>query len=315
MLMELSSYAAAILGTINEDIGPDPRYVWISLVYSTTLAVCLAPVGRLSDIFGRRYFFIGGGIIAVIGSIVCATASNILTLIGGNVLLGVATATQLSFHFVMGELVPIRYRYIGNAGLYVFTLGGSGMGPAISTAFVVHYPSVGWRGVYWLLLAINGAALVCWVLFYFPPSFHEKHRSDQTTKTYWIKNFDYVGTFLFASGFTVFLLGLSWGGSVYPWKSVAVVSSIVLGFLTIVGFVLWEIYAPIKEPLIPMHLFLMGRWTASVVLLGLGAGIYYAFSVVWPTQVAVMYGDGDLMYIGYVSLIGKYAYYCCRALF
>jgi Na+/melibiose symporter-like transporter len=78
-------YAASILAVINEDLGPDDRYVWISLVYNTCLAVFLSPVGRLSDIFGRRYFFIAGAVLAVVGSIVCATANSILVLIGKSV--------------------------------------------------------------------------------------------------------------------------------------------------------------------------------------------------------------------------------------
>lgn len=71
----------------------------------------------------------------------------------------------------------------------------------------------------------------------------------------------------------------------------------------LVAFVLWEIYAPIKEPLIPMHLFLNGPWVAAVVLLGSGAGVYYAFSIVWPAQAAVLYGNGDTMKVGYMSTI------------
>lgn len=76
------AYAAPVLTQINEDIGPDGRYVWISLVYNTALAVCLAIVGRLSDIFGRRYFFIGGGVLSVVGSVICAKANSIPVLIG-----------------------------------------------------------------------------------------------------------------------------------------------------------------------------------------------------------------------------------------
>lgn len=75
-------FVAPILSVINEDIGPDPRYIWISLIYNAVLAVFLAPTGRLSDIFGRRYFFIAGGILGVVGSIVCATAKSIPALIG-----------------------------------------------------------------------------------------------------------------------------------------------------------------------------------------------------------------------------------------
>jgi hypothetical protein len=132
----------------------------------------------------------------------------------------------------------------------VFCLPASGFGPVISWTFVTKY-SVGWRGGYWLLLAVNGAALTCWTLFYFPPTFHEKHKRDIDSKMYWLKHFDYVGLALFASGLVVFLLGLSWGGSVYPWKSAAVITSIVGGFLVLVAFMLWENYSGVEQPLVP----------------------------------------------------------------
>ncbi|CAK7210045.1 hypothetical protein SCUCBS95973_000659 [Sporothrix curviconia] len=297
-------YVAPILAQINDNLGPDPRYIWVSLVYNAVLAVGLGLVGRLSDIFGRRYWFIGGSVIGVTGAIVCATAKTIPVLIGGNVLLGLSSATQLSFHYVMGELVPMRYRYLGNAFLYLFTFPGSGTGPSIAYAFIQKL--VGWRGVYWLILAIEAAAAVCWTLFYFPPSFSKMHaaeRGEQATKTYWIKHFDYVGTFLFTGGFVVFLLGLSWGGSVYPWKSAGTITTIVVGALTLVAFVLWEVFAPLREPLLPMHLFKNVEWVVACVLLGLGAGVYYAFAIIWPAQAAVMYSNGNLTYLGGISNI------------
>ena len=46
--------AAPALGLINSDIGPDPNIIWVSLVYTLTLAIGLILVGRLSDLFGRR---------------------------------------------------------------------------------------------------------------------------------------------------------------------------------------------------------------------------------------------------------------------
>lgn len=97
-------------------------FIWVSLVYNVMLAIGLVLVGRLSDIFGecqcifmdsnvwlrtftgRRYFFIGGQVIAIIGCAICAKANSVPMLIGGNVLLGIATAPQLSFHFALGEL-------------------------------------------------------------------------------------------------------------------------------------------------------------------------------------------------------------------
>ena len=63
--------------------------------------------------------FIGGAIIATVGSIVCARASNVKMMIGGMTLIGIGASTQLSYYFVMGELVPMRYRLAGNAVVYM----------------------------------------------------------------------------------------------------------------------------------------------------------------------------------------------------
>ncbi|KAF1980654.1 MFS general substrate transporter [Aulographum hederae CBS 113979] len=297
------AYAAPILAQINADIGPDQNLVWVSLVYTVCSAVWFPIVGRIGDIFGRRYLMIGGTVCALVGSIICATAQDIPTLIGGNVFLGSAAAVQLSFSYVLAEILPMKHRYLGSGLLYPWSIAGSGMGPVISYAFVTRYPDISWRGLYWFLLAINVAALICWVAFYFPPDFSHKHQNDQNSKMYFVKHFDYVGTFLFTGGFVVFILGLSWGGTIYAWKSAAVISALIVGFATLVAFVLWESFGPMEQPLIPMHLFLNGRWSAAAVILGLGAGIYYAFAIVWPSQVAVLYANGDPMYTGYLSSI------------
>lgn len=46
---------APLLGVINKDIGPDANIVWVPLSYLLTLTVFLVLVGRLTDIFGRRW--------------------------------------------------------------------------------------------------------------------------------------------------------------------------------------------------------------------------------------------------------------------
>ena len=106
-----------------------------------------------------------------------------------------------------------------------------------------------------------------------------------------LKQVDVVGIFLFCAGLVIFILGLSWGGGKYPWKSTAVIASILLGFFTLVAFVLWEIYAPLKQPLVPMHLFADSDWVVGVLLLSFGASIYYAFAIVWPQAVVALYSE------------------------
>lgn len=89
--------AAPILAYIDADIGPDPNLTWVALSYLLTSSIGLIIVGRLTDIFGRRWFFIVGSAIATIGSVVCATAPSIPALIAGETLVGVGASVQLSY--------------------------------------------------------------------------------------------------------------------------------------------------------------------------------------------------------------------------
>lgn len=100
---------------------------------------------------------------ALVGCIICAVAQNIPTVIGGTVLIGFAAASQLSYTFVLGELVPFKYRFTSLAFVYVWAVPFSGLGPAISYAFILK-TAAGWRCCYYLMIAINAAATLCWFL-------------------------------------------------------------------------------------------------------------------------------------------------------
>lgn len=208
--------------------------------------------------------------------------------------MGIAAATQLSYFYVMGELVPMKYRLAGNAFCYLFCLPGSGVAPLVANSFIVYQPKVGWRGCYYVLIGIELASFLCWFFFYHPPTFHMKHGQQASIVNY-VKKFDYVGTSLYTGGLLIFMMGLNWGGSVYPWASASVIATIVVGFIALVAFVLWECFMDLEEPLVPMSIFSNYSWNASVLLTGLGASVYYAFAIVWPSMVAVLYRDGGIM--------------------
>ncbi|KAL1893280.1 hypothetical protein Sste5346_006456 [Sporothrix stenoceras] len=297
--------AAPNLTLINNDIGPSASIAWVSLVYTLTGAIGLLLVGRLSDLFGRRYFFIGSAALALIGCIVSAVAQNVPTLIGGTALVGLASCGQLSFPYITGELVPMKYRFAMNSFMYVFCVPFSGFAPVISKSFILH-TAAGWRCCYYTMIGVNFASGLCFVLFYFPPTFKEKYKDRSLMRQF--MDLDFLGMVLFTAGLFVFLLGLSWGGQQYPWKSAEVIATMVAGGITLIVFVLWEAFNPAfragrKEPLLPVHLFANVGWTVSTILLGLGASIYYAFAIIWPQMVAVLYTNdgGASMYAGWLS--------------
>jgi hypothetical protein len=65
---------------------------------------------------------------------------------------------------------------------------------------------------------------------------------------------DWVGGFLFTAGTTSFLIGISWGGVQYPWKSARVLTPIIIGIFGVVLCVLWERFAA-QEPILRPSLF------------------------------------------------------------
>jgi hypothetical protein len=123
---------------------------------------------------------------------------------------------------------------------------------------------------------------------YYPPTFVDKWANKKTKKQV-IQDFDYVGLILFTAGIILFCMGISWGGSYYPWKSAHVIVTIIVGFFTLVVFSLYELYVPLKEPLIPMHLFKNLPWVSDVWMLACGASVYFCFSIVWPLMVFGLY--------------------------
>ena len=78
----------AILSYINAELGPDPRFTWITISWNLGGAMLVTVGGRLSDLFGRRWFFIAGAVTLVVGSIVSATGKTIDQMIAGGAIFG-----------------------------------------------------------------------------------------------------------------------------------------------------------------------------------------------------------------------------------
>lgn len=50
-------------------------------------------------------------------------------------------------------------------------------------------------------------------------------------------------------------MGISWGGGIYPWKSAAVISSILIGGAMLVALFVYEGTVDLKYPAIPVKFF------------------------------------------------------------
>jgi len=304
------------LTLINEDLGPSANITWVAIAYTLGLSIGFLVVGRLSDIFGRRWFFIGGNAFALIGAIVAATATKVESIIGGEVLGGLAGAVQISFTVAIAELVPNKHRPLWISAIFFSSFEIACFGPVIAQTLVTH-TAAGWRWSFYLNIIVSGLAVLLFYFFYHPPNFQLLHKNRSRMEQ--IKRMDFIGLFLFTGGLAVFLIGLSWGSGIYPWKSAHVIATIVVGAVTLIVFVLYGKTAPINggkflilivsdayihpgDPLMPIHLFKSRGYLAMVITAMVGSCVYYSMNVLWPQQVAYLF-PGTTTHNGWLACI------------
>lgn len=227
------------LTLIDEAIGPSPNITWVALAYTLGLSVGFLLVGRLSDIFGRRWFFIIGNFFALVGAIISGTANHVESIIGGNLLGGLAGAVQISFTIAISELVPNKHRPLWISAIFFSSFEIACFGPVIAQTLVTNTVA-GWRWSFYLDIIVAGLAVVLFYFFYHPPTFGLLHKNRSRIEQ--LKRLDFVGVFLFSGGLAVFLIGLSWGSGTYQWSSAHVIATVVVGAAALVVFVLYGSY-------------------------------------------------------------------------
>jgi len=274
---------ATTLPYINAELGPDPNSTWITLTWTLGAAIIVSIGGRLSDIFGRRYFMMTGALISICGTLVGANGRNINQMIVSGALFGIGSGFQELCYACVQECVPNRYRVMAVGGLDV-SLALAFSSPVVAYAFIAYQP-IGWRGAYWYLFSYHSFAFLLLFLFYKPPDFNMKHHDDGKTKLQLLAQMDWVGVLLFAAGGILFLVGINFGGRTYPWMSTGTIVPIVLGGCCFIAVGFWCAYMDLPYPLFPPKLFRRVReFDMVIVVCFVGGMLYYSMNVLWPRQ-------------------------------
>ncbi|KAK6460671.1 multidrug-resistance transporte [Scheffersomyces coipomensis] len=247
-----------ILSTVGNKFDSFSKVGWLSSGFMLTSAVFIQVYGKLSIMIGRKYTMLIAVLIFEAGSLMCGLSNNMNTLIGGRVLGGIGAAgIQTLSLVIITEILPIQKRPLGIAVISLVFAVASIVGPLIGGALTTR---VSWRWCFFINLPIGGIAAV-FLWFAFNPPVPKSNLIEE------LKKYDYFGTFLMISGFVVFLLALTFGGVNYPWGSAPVILCFVLGGVTIIAFVIWNIYFS-KNKLFPNEITKVPQIIAAVISIG-----------------------------------------------
>ncbi|KAM0470968.1 hypothetical protein ACHAP7_009305 [Fusarium lateritium] len=116
------------------------------------------------------------------------------------------------------------------------------------------------------------------------------------------KKLDWIGMLLFTAGCVLFLIGLSWGGTTYPWKSAEVLCTLLIGIATLACFFVHEAYFCRVQPLVPPRVFKNIGYVAVVSCATVASMVYYSLTVLWPTIISTLYTTNSIK-IGWQSCV------------
>lgn len=266
--MFLSSLSQTIVAPamprIVAELGGFEHYSWIavSALIASTITVPIA--GKLSDLYGRKPFYVGGIVIFLVGSVLAGLAPTFETLILARVVQGVGMGTMMPLsQAIIGDIVSPRERgkYQGLIGA-VFGLA-SIVGPFVGGYLT---DNATWRWLFFLNVPVGLLALGFIVPFMHIPHVRRPHA------------IDYPGIFALSIALLTGLLATVWGGTQYPWGSVEIIGLYAVSVVAIVAFVVIESRA--VEPTIPLHLWRIRTFTLSniaglAVAMGMFGAIYF----------------------------------------
>jgi len=229
-----------------------PTVQWVTLSYILATSALFMPAGRLSDIVGRKYVFMGGLAMFAIAAAIGGSSTSFPLLVMAKILQGVASAGIGANGMAMvAEIFPERER--GKAlGFYMTIIGvGVIMGPVVG-GFLVDM--LGWRAVFFAVVPMGVFALLAAALVL-------RTGKRQATVARPSTGFDWGGAGLSSAALVAFLLSLT-NAHKLGWSSPAIIGGFLLAFALIGAFVWWEKRSP--DPMLDLRYFESGAFSMGV---------------------------------------------------
>jgi EmrB/QacA subfamily drug resistance transporter len=275
----LSALDQTIVGTalprIVTDLQGNDLYVWAFTAYLLTATVSGPLYGKLSDLFGRRPIFLFGVGVFLVGSLLCGLSGEMWQFLAFRGLqgLGAGALFPISLAIIGDIFAPSeRGKYQGFFGA-VFGLS-SLIGPAIGGLIT---DTVGWHWIFYVNIPLG--VVVLYIIWRTLPT-HRETGAD--------RHIDYLGATLLVGSLVPFLIGFT-NKQFGEWTDPDVGGLIGIGAVLAAAFVWAESRA--HEPIVPLSLFRVRTFTASVIAMFLAAMGFFAAVVFLPRWFQVVAGS------------------------
>ncbi|KRB46244.1 MDR family MFS transporter [Terrabacter sp. Root181] len=266
--MLVASISQTIVGPamprIVAELGGIDHYSWLATAAMLVSAITVPIVGKMSDLYGRRGFYLGGLVVFMAGSVLAGFAPNFWWLIAARAVQGIGMGTLMPLsQTIIGDIIPPRQR-----GKYQGLMGGvfglaSILGPLVG-GFVTD--NWGWRYLFFITLPIGVFAF-----FGISRFLHLEHTPRETVV-------DKAGIVALSMTLILLLVPTSLGGTTLDWGSPAIIGMYAAGIIMLGVFIAIERRA--VEPVLPLRLFKSPLFTLSniaafmVSVMMFGAMIY-----------------------------------------
>ncbi|RDI85373.1 hypothetical protein Vi05172_g4788 [Venturia inaequalis] len=225
--------------------GTSTEAFWAGTSYLLTSAVFQPFIGALSDAFGRRGALFSSLSLFTVGTIVCARANSFAVLLTGRCVQGIGGGGIVSLtSIIFCDIVPLRQRPKYFAAVLASWAIGTVTGPVVGGACI---DNINWRWAFYINLPFCAIGLVM------VPLCVKLKAVQQRSVLEKIKGVDWIGGVLFIGSMTVLLMGLSWAGIQYSWRSLQTLVPIFVGVAGLVVLSGWERWA--KLPFLRASLF------------------------------------------------------------
>jgi EmrB/QacA subfamily drug resistance transporter len=235
-----NTIVSASVNSIIGNIGGFDKISWVFTAYMLATTSTMLIFGKLSDLFGRKRFYLIGIGLFLLGSALCGMAQNIEQLIAFRVIQGIGSGSifPISFSIIFTLFAdPKQAAKLSGVMGAVFGLS-SVAGPQLGTLISEHFS---WRWCFYVNVPIGIASTL--VLIF----------SLRESKAARKPKIDYVGALLLIVTTVSILLALELGGKNYAWGSWQIIGLFILG--AIGAFAFLRVEAKAEEPMLPLSIF------------------------------------------------------------